>query len=203
MTQLAKKIRVRLSAGETTGDVAHDLGLDVVPEIDCDKRFSGLAIVLPGWTADDGNAEVRYPGAESGEEVAQEYVDDGDWNVAGTKWIRIQTWRRGLVLDTDGDIIEIVAHHDSHLIEIAPEEPSCEGVLDHDWQTPHDIVGGCEQNPGVWGHGGGVIIEEVCQHCGCGRTTDTWAQDSDTGIQGLTSVTYEEDKYQFGDESAP
>ena len=46
------------------------------------------------------------------------------------------------------------------------------------------------ENPGVWGHGGGVIIEEHCTRCDATRTTDTWAQDGSTGQQGLTSVSY-------------
>jgi hypothetical protein len=31
--------------------------------------------------------------------------------------------------------------------------------------------------------------------CGCERTTDTWAQNPETGEQGLQSVSYEEGKY--------
>ena len=40
------------------------------------------------------------------------------------------------------------------------------------------------------GHGGGVIIREVCAHCGAYQVTDTWAERSDTGEQGLRSVKY-------------
>lgn len=70
-------------------------------------------------------------------------------------------------------------------------EPECPDHAEHDWQSPHEIVGGVAENPGVHGHGGGVIITECCMHCGCKRTTDTWAQRSDTGEQGLTEVSYE------------
>jgi hypothetical protein len=42
------------------------------------------------------------------------------------------------------------------------------------------------------GHGGGVIIREVCAHCGKYRVTDTWAQRMDTGAQGLEAVEYRE-----------
>ena len=51
------------------------------------------------------------------------------------------------------------------------------------------------EDPGVHGHGGGVLITEVCRHCGCKRTTDTWAQNPETGVDGLRSVSYEEDAY--------
>lgn len=54
-------------------------------------------------------------------------------------------------------------------IDCYAEEPDCEYSDDgeHDWQSPHELVGGCEENPGVWGMGG-VRIQtvEVCSHCG-------------------------------------
>jgi hypothetical protein len=80
-------------------------------------------------------------------------------------------------------------------VQLDEPEPECPHADGHDWQSPHDAVGGCESNPGVWGKGGGVIITEVCLHCGCEKVTDTWAQDPTTGEQGLTSVTYEVGKY--------
>lgn len=80
-------------------------------------------------------------------------------------------------------------------VEIDPEEPECEGDDDHDWQSPIELVGGIRENPGVFGHGGGVIITEACVRCGCARITDTWAQRRDTGEQGLRSVQYERDRY--------
>lgn len=80
-------------------------------------------------------------------------------------------------------------------VEIVPAEPACSIADEHDWQTPYEIVGGLEENPGVFGHGGGVITHAVCMHCGCGRATDTWATDPETGRQGLTSVSYDRGKY--------
>lgn len=74
-------------------------------------------------------------------------------------------------------------------VTIPMDEPECVGGRGHDWASPYDIVGGIKENPGVWGHGGGVICREVCLRCGCGRTTDTWAGD---GCGGHTEeVTYE------------
>ena len=78
---------------------------------------------------------------------------------------------------------------DSHRIAIEPEEPECEEG-EHEWVSPLSVVGGIAENPGCWGHGGGVIYTEVCLHCGAYRETDTWAQDRETGEQGLRSVTY-------------
>src|SRR5690606_1602198 len=69
-------------------------------------------------------------------------------------------------------------------------EPECADDQDHDWQSPHEVLGGLEENPGVQGHGGGVIIREVCAHCGKYKITDTWANHG--GQQGFTSVKYED-----------
>lgn len=81
------------------------------------------------------------------------------------------------------------------LIEIPPVEPDCIDGHEHDWLSP-EWLGGLQENPGVWGHGGGVIMTRVCLHCGCGRTTDTWAQDPSSGTrQGLTSVEYDPERF--------
>lgn len=84
---------------------------------------------------------------------------------------------------------------DQATIEVAPDEPECIGDEEHDWQSPIELVGGIPENPGVWGHGGGVIIHEACLRCGCRRRTDTWAQRRDTGERGLTQVSYRPDEY--------
>jgi len=82
------------------------------------------------------------------------------------------------------------ADHKSTTIEIEVPEPDCTDDDGHGWQSPLSVVGGIEDNPGVWGNGGGVIIREVCAHCGMYRCTDTWAQNPSTGEQGLKSVSY-------------
>lgn len=76
------------------------------------------------------------------------------------------------------------------MIAIDPDEPDCATGHEHVWETPHDIVGGDPQNPGVRSSGGGVECTSVCVHCGCERTTDSWAQDPVTGQQGLSSIEY-------------
>lgn len=37
-----------------------------------------------------------------------------------------------------------------------------------------------------------MVIVETCAHCGVRKVTDTWAQDRETGEQGLTSVSYQD-----------
>lgn len=125
-------------------------------------------------------------------EQTEEWARDGDWDLSGgTIWVHAY-----LIETEDG---EETRHRVT--CQVDPEEPPCtEGK--HDWQAPVEIVGGIKENPGIWGHGGGVTIQEVCMHCGCGKFTDTWAQDPETGEQGLTSVEYERGKYRVEVEEA-
>ena len=80
------------------------------------------------------------------------------------------------------------------VIVIHPDAPACVDEGDHDWQSPHHLLGGLPENPGVWGKGGGVIYTEVCMRCGTARTVDTWAQ-GPSGEQGLHSVKYDPYRY--------
>ena len=132
-----------------------------------------------------GEEVVRCDGDDDAEERLTAWVESGEYGQheanAKTVWVRAHYIRP----DESSESITVT---------IEPDEPDCtEG--EHDWQSPIEIVGGIKENPGCWGHGGGVIIEEVCLHCGCGRTTDTWAQNPETGEQGLDSVEYETGKY--------
>ena len=98
-----------------------------------------------------------------------------------TTYVDIRIWE----VDSDDDAV----WSETRVYE--PAEPKCDEGNEHCWESPHDLVGGLKENPGVFGHGGGVIINEVCRHCGCRRRTDTWAQRMDTGEQGLHEVSYE------------
>lgn len=142
------------------------------------------------YLCDDGNAEIEIE-AESAEEAAQEYVDGGDWgNGSETVWIDVYV----TPVDDDGEAID--DERERITITLDAEEPECEDGEEHDWRSPYSVLGGLEENPGVWGHGGGVIITEVCAHCGRYRVTDTWAQNPGTGEQGLESVEYRDaDEY--------
>lgn len=134
------------------------------------------------YLADDGNAEIEIT-ADSAQEAAQEYVDSGSWGeVEATTWITVYVQE----VDDEGNQI---GDRGRHKIALQPDEPEC-AAYEHDWRSPHSIVGGLEENPGVHGHGGGVVLNEVCGRCGAKRTTDTWAQDRTDGMQGLESVRY-------------
>ena len=151
-----------------------------------------IAVILPGWIADDGNAEVEYPDADSGEDAAREYVADGCWGSSNeTGLVKVYAWRVGYTIDEEGFPVEIRIDRNPHMIEIEPEEPDCSNDDGHDWQAPHEIVGGMEENPGVIGHGGGVVIKKVCAHCGAYKIENTRDTDSATGTQ-FHSVEYKD-----------
>lgn len=144
-----------------------------------------------------GGEPLRYTYREEGFEVnfwatsaseaiehAEEMLENGDYGEVTETF-----WPEAIIEGEDGT-------YDSVSITVDPDEPDCEEV-EHDWQSPYQLVGGLKENPGVWGNGGGVIIKEVCMHCGCGKTTDTWAQDRSNGTQGHTSVSYDVGRYQI------
>ena len=103
-----------------------------------------------------------------------------------------ETIRVGVIVTVEGEemypLVDGVS--ESISIEIEPDEPPCVDG-DHKWQAPHAIVGGLEENPGVFGNGGGVIYHEICLRCGCRKTVNTWATDPNTGQQGLETLKYE------------
>jgi hypothetical protein len=142
---------------------------------------------------DDGGGTEELLAETRAEAIAEaaEWVRDIESTIWVTAYVTEHT------VDEDGD--DCSEDISSRSVSIDPVEPSCDPVEpscdpgeEHDWRSPLSLLGGCEENPGVWGNGGGVIIAEVCAHCGCKRMTDTWAQRPDTGEQGLESVSYEE-----------
>lgn len=60
-----------------------------------------------------------------------------------------------------------------------PKDPRCEKTDngEHEWVATLEREGGIAENPGVWGHGGGVIINDHCKHCDLERQTNTWESD--------------------------
>ena len=135
------------------------------------------------FQADDGNCEVTIQ-AKTAAEAAEIYVADGDYpDEDTTHWISVQVWSG---IDEDGDRIDA----DWHKVAVEPTEPECtEG--EHDWQSPHALVGGLSDNPGVFGDGGGVRWIEVCVCCGAGRYGGNWGTDRVDGEQGMDWTGYE------------
>lgn len=122
--------------------------------------------------------------AEDRDDAIQQAIDNVDRNnypdADGTIWIDVFV-RNALTGDEETATVQLDA-----------DEPDCVDGHDHDWKAPYSVLGGLKENPGVWGHGGGLIMKKVCAHCGMYQVTDTWAQDRSNGKQGLTSVSYED-----------
>lgn len=93
--------------------------------------------------------------------------------------------------DSRGDPVPIT-------VVVHPTEPQCTGKGEHDWCSPRD-----DGQDDVRGHGGGVIIREICSECGCSKVTDTWARDPYDGTEGHRAIRYEEDCGGTDDERAP
>ena len=91
-------------------------------------------------------------------------------------------------------VCEMTGERITRSITLEAVEPDC-AESEHDWQRPLSLVGGLKENPGVHGKGGGVVIHEICRHCGMTKITDTWAQHPGNGSQGHTMVEYEEGRY--------
>ena len=177
-----------LSSGITTPEMLVDAFPDELELIEDCVVIQGSPIY-----ADDGYNEIEFPPDTSPSKAAKIYVEGGDYGEPSTStfWITVRTYRKGI--DENGNV-EWVERED-HTVAVDPDEPECVDGHDHQWASPYSILGGCKENPGVWGHGGGVYIKSVCMLCGCEKTIDTWAQNPENGEQGLDSVEYEEGKY--------
>lgn len=196
-------LRAAVDAAQATLELAQQ-AFDAIPEPadDCpegwraseaEDRLREAQLALCGtdcprvWELREGGYAYQMVTASSPEEalkVARNNVSRSNYSESeGTLWIDVK-----VRCDETGE-------EDSDSVTLEPDEPDCEDGEVHHWESPHCLVGGLTENPGVHGHGGGVIITEVCLKCGCKRVTDTWAQNRETGEQGLRSVSYEEDAY--------
>jgi hypothetical protein len=158
--------------------------------LDDAEIIDGAIVPEPGkWQVSDGHADLEIECA-SAEEACREFFDGGDWGTDPCL-VPVTAWRRGI--DADGDVVQV--GKETHEFTVTQPEPDCEDGETHDWQSPYRIVGGCKENPGVWGSNhGGVRITEVCMKCGCRKVTDTGDTDYGTGRQ-METVTYDEGYY--------
>ena len=120
------------------------------------------------YEVSDGNSWEKLESCPSEIEADLiSWVHDGDWGE-----IKVTTWINVVAKDPwTGEKTDVT-------VRLDPEEPDCT-ESEHVWQGNK-----------VWGHGGGVVYEETCQHCGCHRNTDTWATNRNDGTQGHTSVAF-------------
>jgi hypothetical protein len=176
-----KSIASAIKAGITTPELLADF-------LDDGEIVDDAVVIDPLYYATDCGGGVG-DGFDTTEEAVEDFASAFD-APEETKWLEITTFRIGV--DADGDIVRVDVERHTRTLE--PNEPECTDG-EHDWQSPFEIFGGLKENPGTWGHGGGAIIHECCVKCGCGRVTDTWAQNPNNGSQGHRTVSYEEGKY--------
>ena len=139
---------------------------------------------MPEFQVSDGYGlwEIEAGTFEEAVAAAKEYTaEDLDIESDSTVWVHLRVVNH---LAVDGDI-----EWDDVTLVIDPVVPDCT-TGEHSWVAPHEVVGGIRSNPGVWGKGGGIVSEDFCEKCAARRTTDSWAQDPQTGQQGLTGVQY-------------
>jgi hypothetical protein len=141
----------------------------------------------------EGNSsDIEAESLRDARKQAREQAREGWGAQESTHWVDWELRAK----DKDGHDEDVACG----TVAIDPDEPECGHTEGHDWRSPYSLLGGLQENPGVQGHGGGVIYREVCVRCGCERITDTWAQRPDNGEQGLTSVRYEEGAHELGNE---
>ncbi len=128
------------------------------------------------WAISDGGAtwwdELSPEPAkalEEAEENVRDHTEKPHYSEGGTSWV-------SLSIESFGDKL-------NKTLDIDPVSPPCQEGISHEWE---------EDENGVSGHGGGVIVTSTCKHCKLHRTTDTWAQNMATGEQGLASVKYDD-----------
>ena len=126
---------------------------------------------MPGWAArilGEDAPDIYRPGL-SREGLLADIKNDSRGHYGedayGTHHMRIETFKKTLSWDgTEWD--EYETEKSVSLLELHPPEPECLDGGDHHWCTPHEILGGCEQSPGVSSEGGLVQTTEVCAKCG-------------------------------------
>jgi hypothetical protein len=180
--ELISAIAEQMRGGATAADVAAMRGL-AYDEEHC-------AVVIPGWVAYDGiGASSVYPSARDADDAARDYASAYE-PCERTYWVRVYTYRTSVALLGFRACRYPQIDPRTHKIAIEPDVPACSSTDGHAWHSPLEIVGGCRENPGVFGSGGGVRVVEVCRHCGVLREYDTWATDRSDGTQGHTATRY-------------
>ena len=119
------------------------------------------------WTIDDGNTQETFD-AENEEQArmwAEEWLAAGEYGPGGCTVDAAVSGPDGerfrVVVEIEADEEALDEHHTNHK----------QNSHEHEYESPYSVLGGCRENPGVWGgSGAGVSITEVCQ-CGAFRHT--------------------------------
>jgi hypothetical protein len=104
---------------------------------------------------------VEASDLEEAKTRAQEWLDGGNWG-------DVEEYVEVKITDEAGTETTV------ELVVGAAPVPDCRKGSDHTWESPFELLGGLEENPGVWGlQGTQLKIIEVCCQCGCYRQTIT------------------------------
>jgi len=132
----------------------------------------------------EGGSEEEVDGVDTAEEAAKEILDSYDYTGFVTFYVYKRIQFGDIKMDTKKDTESIT-------LQAEVVTPGCSEAPSHEWVTPYEVLGGLKENPGVWGYGVVTISQEVCKHCGCLKTTDTWATNPSDDTQGHTVVSFE------------
>jgi hypothetical protein len=182
----ARELTARMDSAVTDALLAGEGGLAIAARLGLDYDADSGCVVLPGYRADDGHAEVDYSEMSSGREAADAYVASGDWSGdvdeddQRTCYIHVHTWRVGLRLvddDAASDEREVEAcseiDTETHVIDVDPTEPRCASDVQRS-ERKHDWSGN----------------DSTCPHCGVRRIERDDATDAGTGQQGKHMIRY-------------
>lgn len=104
--------------------------------------------------------EIEAESMEEAIELASEKWQDGSWDGKCIVNLRVQELNENREI-VDVEYVDVECGDD-------PEAPECEDGEEHDWCSPHEVVGGMTENPGVFSKSGTTIVfVTVCSKCGC------------------------------------
>jgi len=146
--------------------------------------------------SDDGSSEeIESDDMDSAKEEAEELWKGGDWDEKCRISVRIQEidWDDNDVGDPEWIAVECGED---------PASPDCDED-DHEWETPHAVVGGLDSNPGCWSTGGtSMKFKSVCKHCGIYRIEHhTGAQYNPGEVDTVEYEDADEDSLKFVEEN--
>ena len=134
---------------------------------------------------DSGASEIiDADDLESAVEAAKEWASEGSYDERVMVSVHVQG------IDDDGEDTD---EYESAEVEAGPEPeaPECADGEEHEWEYPHEIVGGLKENPGVWSNGGTTMtFHSVCCHCGAHKHETSYGSQRNPGQ--CDQVNYEE-----------
>lgn len=112
------------------------------------------------WQEGGGCESFEADGLDAAITKAKRSLADGCWDGTDEAFIA-----HAEITCDDGTDMRI-----SVAVNTEAPEPTCAGDLEHSWESPVEVVGGCRDNPGTFALGGTQITSRsVCEHCGTYR----------------------------------